>query len=604
MSIIHGVIGSLQGESTPPPPPSPYAYATYAASPTEGYTTDVRIYVENWDGSRIYWSVVGKDIYPINTDTDISGTLSGFWDPGSGTLSTGVTTITFIADQETEGTEYWGVNLGTTPGGSDIWNGNSWSVSDASLSPAGKGYGAVGGSLAFYTNDGYLSLNDASLAPGTGEFAFEALVRFELRGSYYSGFIVGQGDEGSWLPQDGISIWLDNGALYVWVADSNVGAVSYNLSAETYQNTWMRVAVARTTGGYVRTFVNGVNKGNFYAPGNVSNTQLDIGAQRRLINFSNSYYFYGKMTNIHWNTDATYVNNKFNTGSDITNELTARVAATTGTQFLLNTISDATKTVDSSSNNRTATVTGTLGYSALNSYLVPYLWLDADNSESYSGTGTKWFSLGSSDKHATLRNSPTFGVIGSSPAVPAITFDGRVSPNQYADGANLGQNDFNTVSVWVYLNGNVWPPASGQFPAFFVEEYPGTTSKIAFNLGHDTFNNNTTKFAGSLFNNSWYVPATYNNPSTQTWYMLTLSQGDNGDKWNPVSKFYVNGTLQGSGMTTTPLITSLGKYFINHRWDANEGYDASYAVVQMFNQALTSSQVTELWNAQKSRFGY
>jgi hypothetical protein len=615
MSIIQALIGSISsggGGGNPPGPPS--AYANYGASPTEGYATDITITVENWTGERVYWSVAGMGSPAADPGTDMTGTLSGFWDPGvTSYASTVVTTVNFVSDQETEGTEYWGVYVGSTPGGSEWATNGPWSISDASVAPAGKGYGTVSGSLNWLNNGTYVSYSDASLAPGTGEFAFEALIniRPQSEGGNYvgGGFILGNGDENTWTDPNGLNIFIDSGWLVIVcagsISPSNIGfGGSYNLTS--YIGQWIRLAVVRTTGGYIRTFVNGINQGLFQATGNFTQTQFDFGVQRRLINFASSYNFKGLMTNIHWNTDPGYVNGKFNTGANITDLPTTMITATTGTKLLVNAVSDNSKFVDSSSNNLTPIVTNSgPSFNQKTSYMSPYLWLDADNSESYPGSGNKWFSLGTGDKHATLRNTPTYGIIGSSPAVPAITFDARATPNQYADGGNLGQNNFSTVSIWVYLNGNVWPPTGSQQPSFFTEEFPGTTTKIAFNLGTKTFSLDNTKILGSTFNNAWYEPSgAALTPSTQTWYMLTYTIGDNGDANNPLGKFYVNGTLQGSAVTLPPSITSGGRYRINRRWDNDEIYDASYAVVQMFTQGLTSSQVTDLYNAQKARFGY
>jgi len=114
---------------------SPSASATFGASPAEGYSTDITVYVENWDNRTIYWSVVGKGSPAADTNTDMSGTLSGSWDPGFGNTNSVVTSISFTPDATTEGTEYWGVNLGTSPGASDIWASTDWPISDISVTP-------------------------------------------------------------------------------------------------------------------------------------------------------------------------------------------------------------------------------------------------------------------------------------------------------------------------------------------------------------------------------------------------------------------------------------------------------------------------------------
>jgi hypothetical protein len=136
MSIVQALIGSIAGGSGGGgPPPGPNAYATFGASPAEGYSTNITVYAENWDGRTIYWSVVGKGSPAADPNTDMSGTLSGFWNPGFGTDANLVTVLTFTADSATEGTEYWGVNLGTSPGASDIWASSDWPISDLSIQP-------------------------------------------------------------------------------------------------------------------------------------------------------------------------------------------------------------------------------------------------------------------------------------------------------------------------------------------------------------------------------------------------------------------------------------------------------------------------------------
>lgn len=48
--------------------------------------------------------------------------------------------------------------------------------------------------------------------------------------------------------------------------------------------------------------------------------------------------------------------------------------------------------------------------------------------------------------------------------------------------------------------------------------------------------------------------------------------------------------------------TSTG-YYIAHRWDMTDGVYGDYAMVNMYNRALTASEVSTNFNAVKSRFG-
>jgi hypothetical protein len=109
----------------------PNAYAGYGTTPAEGGNTTVTVTVENWPGDRVYWEVVGKGSPASDPSTDMTGTLSGFWDPGITSFAqTVVTTIGFVASDGTEGTEYWGVNLGSSLGASDYYDSSAWPIEE------------------------------------------------------------------------------------------------------------------------------------------------------------------------------------------------------------------------------------------------------------------------------------------------------------------------------------------------------------------------------------------------------------------------------------------------------------------------------------------
>jgi hypothetical protein len=110
---------------------TPNSYAGYGSNPVEGGNTTVTVTVENWDGSRVYWTVVGKGSPAADPNTDMTGTLSGFWDPGVTSFAqTVVTTIGFVGSDGTEGTEYWGVDLGSSPGASDFYSSGDWPIEE------------------------------------------------------------------------------------------------------------------------------------------------------------------------------------------------------------------------------------------------------------------------------------------------------------------------------------------------------------------------------------------------------------------------------------------------------------------------------------------
>ena len=131
MTIIQALIGSIVSSGSGGGGGSPNAYAGYGTTPVEGGNTTVTVTVENWPGDRVYWSVWGKGSTPTDPATDMTGTLSGFWDPGATSFAqTTVTTIGFVANDGTEGTEYWGVDLGSTEGGNDYYSSGAWPIEE------------------------------------------------------------------------------------------------------------------------------------------------------------------------------------------------------------------------------------------------------------------------------------------------------------------------------------------------------------------------------------------------------------------------------------------------------------------------------------------
>ena len=131
MSIVQALIGSIVSSGSGGGGGSPNAYAGYGANPVEGGNTTVTVTVENWPGDRVYWTVVGKGEPAADPNTDMTGTLSGFWDPGATSFAqTVVTTIGFVGSDGTEGTESWGVLLGSTPGGNDYYDSGAWSITE------------------------------------------------------------------------------------------------------------------------------------------------------------------------------------------------------------------------------------------------------------------------------------------------------------------------------------------------------------------------------------------------------------------------------------------------------------------------------------------
>ena len=203
------------------------------------------------------------------------------------------------------------------------------------------------------------------------------------------------------------------------------------------------------------------------------------------------------------------------------------------------------------------------------------LQLDAGNSSSYPGSGTTWTDLAGTQQNITLVNSPTF----TSGTPGYFTFNGS---NQYGTGAGaVLTTTAYTKSVWFYLNGyndnNLVSSATG---------------------GHFMYMNSGNKIYCGHANWANYIafPSTAN-ISLSTWYNATLTFNTTDGM-----VLYINGTQDSTytanktahgGNSSTNIATFGGGNLLNGR----------IAKVYCYNRSLTSAEVLQNYNADKSQFG-
>ena len=221
------------------------------------------------------------------------------------------------------------------------------------------------------------------------------------------------------------------------------------------------------------------------------------------------------------------------------------------------------------------------------------LHLDADNNSSYSGSGTTWSDLSGNSHDATLVNSPTFNNSGY------FTFD---SVNEYATISD--HNDF--------LMGT---------GSFSEESWHKMTANETYWQGPLQRGNDS----------SWGGLWIYDNKPYPYHYSATGSAITDGDistalgfDWvhhvavttNTGSsvqvKTYKNNTLIGTENVTVsnwqPAETSVSSPSNNVNIGGGNGsypYKGDIAIIRIYKgKALTSSEITTNWNAEKARFGH
>ena len=214
--------------------------------------------------------------------------------------------------------------------------------------------------------------------------------------------------------------------------------------------------------------------------------------------------------------------------------------------------------------------------------------LDAGNASSYNGSGTLWTDLSPTGNNGTLTN----GVGYTSANGGALTFDGI---NDYVNmGNNTAYNLRNiSVSVWVKPTTGTpdYAPIISRYSSgitnlqgwFFYYYKP--TSKFYIDGRED---------AGAYLS----FPST-NTYSINNWYNVTWTKS--ASTWS----LYVNGVLD---RTTT--IGNGSTAYLSNNMQIGGSHEAGVyygkqdiPAVNIYNRALSQGEVTQNYNAIKTRFG-
>jgi hypothetical protein len=229
-----------------------------------------------------------------------------------------------------------------------------------------------------------------------------------------------------------------------------------------------------------------------------------------------------------------------------------------------------------------------LGENIVTNGLVNYL--DAGYRTSYPTTGTTWYDVSGYGRNGTLTNGPTYGNISGG----TIVFDGT---DDYVTlgSQNLVTNNF-TINLWYNLNTNT------------------TKEHFLFSIGYASANSflivaNST-LGGSQSISSYYVNTggsttgrTINSTTLTNTQIVNLTYTRN----NGLNVIYINGVEQTSRTFTESL--SLGsslQYILGYAIPRNKTsayLQGNIYISQIYNRGLSSSEILQNFNAQKSRFG-
>ena len=216
------------------------------------------------------------------------------------------------------------------------------------------------------------------------------------------------------------------------------------------------------------------------------------------------------------------------------------------------------------------------------------LALDAADKNSYRGTGTNWIDLSGNNYNGTLTNGPTFSNANGG----VIVFDGI---DDYVAGGNLGSfYSQGTISYWMYSTAveNYRNPFTTNYNGVNVgirfEQYTTASPYGGFNV---VIGNDAGAYTGFSYSPSVIL-------TVNSWYNVVLV-------WNTVTNKaigYLNGVLK-FDESHTYWATTLPAIAIGNGFSSARYFKGNVSSVEIYNKALTATEVLQNYNATKTRFG-
>jgi len=207
------------------------------------------------------------------------------------------------------------------------------------------------------------------------------------------------------------------------------------------------------------------------------------------------------------------------------------------------------------------------------------LWLDAGQTDSYSGSGTTWNDLSGNSRTGTLTNGPTY----SSADGGSIVFDGS---NDFVQCTGSLTVTAATFVTWIRRNGN-----QGQYDGILFSRGTSVTGinfQVSNQLGYH--------WNGTGNTYGWQSGLTIPN---LTWCMVAVSVTSSA------ATAYL---CQASGITTATNTVSHTSSVINDIKIAQDEFNArcftgNISTAMLYNRALTSEEITKNFNAFRGRYG-
>ena len=269
-----------------------------------------------------------------------------------------------------------------------------------------------------------------------------------------------------------------------------------------------------------------------------------------------------------------------------------------------------------SATQRPPTVTDSGGIFDLNSYLVyknAGAWpvnsdiaqsglivhLDADDTNSYPGTGTTWYDLTSTNADATLMNGVLFRNFANNPKY--FEFDGtndyaRISTTSWNSSTLFnGSNDW-TIALWINVH---------SFPTNTSYQYsPIMFGTHLYNVYVTLGDGIPTNQAGlrTNQNSSWQTPVNGKTMMNYYWYNVCITYSSSSGY-----TFYSQGDAIDTSSTTGSISYGASSYTYiggDPRYNYNRYMDGLIPSVLVYNRAITAAEAASNFDNVASMFGH
>jgi hypothetical protein len=227
--------------------------------------------------------------------------------------------------------------------------------------------------------------------------------------------------------------------------------------------------------------------------------------------------------------------------------------------------------------------------------------LDAGFTPSYPRSQTTWYDLSGNANNCTLVNGPTYNTSQGG----GIKFDATDDYATIPDNNSLDLTEL-TISLW-FNRGDILTLAVGDQQNFFVK---GNTSAA----GGDQINYAVTLFgptgggryitvAGALGGGNVGIEAPSQVLFANQWYNLVFTHVSTNA---PIP--YLNGVKQTNWIVngaSNPIKPNTWRATISGDVERNQvaNFNGIMSIVQLYNRALSETEVLQNWNALKGRFG-